>query len=39
VADQMNRRPRKTLGWMDPAEALAGLFSTASEQPGVAPTT
>ena len=37
VADQMNRRPRKTLGWQHPAEALARLFSTASE-PGVAPT-
>jgi len=39
VADEMNRRPRKTLGWMDPAEALAKLLSTASEQLGVAPTT
>ncbi len=39
VADEMNRRPRKTLGWMDPAEALAKLLSTASEQAGVAPTT
>lgn len=38
VADQMNRRPRKTLGWMHPAEALARLFSTALEQAGVAPT-
>jgi IS30 family transposase len=37
VADQMNRRPRKTLGWQHPAEALARLFSTASEA-GVAPT-
>jgi len=37
VADQMNRRPRKTLGWQHPAEALAHLFSTASEA-GVAPT-
>ncbi len=37
VADQMNRRPRKTLGWQHPAEALARLFSTASET-GVAPT-
>ena len=39
VTDQMNRRPRKTLGWMHPAEALDRLFSTASEQAGVAPTT
>jgi len=39
VADEMNRRPRKTLGWMDPAEALGRLFSTTSEQAGVAPTT
>ena len=39
VADQLNRRPRKTLGWMHPAEALDRLFSTASEQAGVAPTT
>ncbi len=39
VADQMNRRPRKTLNWLHPAEALDRLFSTASEQAGVAPTT
>jgi len=39
VADQMNRRPRKTLGWLQPAEALDRLFSTTSEQAGVAPTT
>jgi IS30 family transposase len=38
VADQMNRRPRKTLGWLHPAETLDRLFSTASEQTGVAPT-
>ena len=38
VADQMNRRPRKTLGWLEPAQALDRLFSTASEQAGVAPT-
>jgi len=37
VADQMNRRPRKTLGWLHPAETLARLFLTASEA-GVAPT-
>ncbi len=39
VADQMNRRPRKTLGWLHPAEALDRLFSSTSEQAGVAPTT
>jgi IS30 family transposase len=38
VAAQMNRRPRETLGWLKPAEALDRLFSSASEQPGVAPT-
>ncbi len=39
VAAQMNRRPRETLGWLRrPAQALGRLFSTASEQPGVAPT-
>ena len=27
VAAEMNRRPRKTLGWMNPAEALAGLLT------------
>ena len=36
VSAQMNRRPRKTLGWLRPAEALGRLFSTASEQAGVA---
>jgi IS30 family transposase len=38
VTDQMNRRPRKTLGWQNPAEALDRLFSNPSEQTGVAPT-
>ena len=38
VAAEMNRRPRKTLGWLRPAQALGRLFSTASEQAGVAPT-
>ncbi len=38
VAAQMNRRPRETLGWLRPAQALGRLFSTASEQPSVAPT-
>jgi IS30 family transposase len=36
VSAQMNRRPRKTLGWLRPAEALGRLFSTPSEQAGVA---
>jgi IS30 family transposase len=38
VAAQMNDRPRKTLGWLPPAEALGRLFSSTSEQPGVAAT-
>ena len=38
VAAQMNRRPRETLGWMRPAEALGRLISTASESAGVATT-
>jgi len=38
VAAQLNRRPRKTLGWFRPAQALGRLFSTASEQASVAPT-
>ena len=38
VATQMNRRPRETLGWMRPAEALGRLLSTASQSPGVATT-
>jgi transposase, IS30 family len=38
VAAQMNRRPRETLGWLRPAQALGRLFSTTSEQPSVAPT-
>lgn len=36
VAAQMNERPRKTLGWQRPAEALGRLISTTSEQRGVA---
>jgi IS30 family transposase len=39
VSAQMNRRPRKTLGWMNPAEALDRLLSTSSDQPRVATTT
>ena len=38
VAAQMNRRPRETLGWIRPAEALSRLLSTASESAGVATT-
>jgi transposase, IS30 family len=38
VAAQMNRRPRETLGWLRPAQALGRLFSSTSEQPRVAPT-
>ncbi len=38
VAAQLNERPRKTLGWVPPAEALGHLISTASEQAGVAMT-
>jgi transposase, IS30 family len=39
VAAQMNRRPRKTLGWLNPAEALNQLLSTSSNQPHGASTT
>lgn len=39
VAAQMNRRPRKTLGWKRPAQALRELLSTDPNQPGVASTT
>jgi len=38
VAAQMNRRPRETLGWTRPAEALGRLLSTASKSTGVATT-
>jgi IS30 family transposase len=38
VAAQMNRRPRETLGWTRPAEALGRLLSTASQLAGVATT-
>ena len=38
VSAQMNRRPRKTLGWINPAQALDRLLSAASDKPGVAPT-
>ena len=38
VAAQMNRRPRKTLGWIKPSHALWQLFSESSRQPLVAST-
>jgi IS30 family transposase len=38
VADQMNRRPRKTLGWDNPAEALSRLLSESSSEVRVATT-
>ncbi|MGH7763439.1 MAG: IS30 family transposase [Candidatus Dormibacteraceae bacterium] len=38
VAAQMNRRPRKTLGWVRPSHALWQLFSESSRQPPVAST-
>lgn len=38
VAAQMNRRPRKTLGWLKPREALAQLLSESPSQPLVAST-
>ena len=36
VADQLNRRPRQTLGWKNPAEALAELLSDPQTDDGVA---
>jgi IS30 family transposase len=38
VSAQMNTRPRKTLGWLNPAEALEQLLSAAPGQPSVAST-
>ncbi len=38
VAAQMNRRPRETLGWIRPAEALGRLISTPSDTASVATT-
>jgi IS30 family transposase len=38
VAAQMNRRPRETLGWIRPAEALGHLLSTTSDSASVATT-
>lgn len=38
VATQLNNRPRKTLGWKKPAEALDELLSNPTNPPGVAMT-
>lgn len=38
VADKLNTRPRKTLAWKTPAEALDALLSQPSKPPGVAST-
>jgi IS30 family transposase len=38
VATKLNRRPRQTLGWKTPAEALDELFSDPSKPPAVAST-
>jgi transposase, IS30 family len=38
IATELNGRPRKTLNWRTPAEALEKLLSQQSEPPGVAPT-
>ena len=38
IAAELNGRPRKTLNWRTPAEALEKLLSKQSEPPGVAPT-
>jgi transposase, IS30 family len=38
VAIEMNNRPRKTLDWKNPAEALDELLSQHDNNPGVAPT-
>jgi len=38
IAAQLNRRPRKTLNWRTPAEALDALLSGQSHPPGVATT-
>ena len=36
VAAELNNRPRKTLGWKTPAEALDALLSNPQSPPGVA---
>ena len=38
IAAELNGRPRKTLNWRTPAEALDKLLSEQSDPPGVAPT-
>ena len=38
IAAQLNRRPRQTLGWLRPAQALGRLLSTMSESAVVATT-
>jgi IS30 family transposase len=38
VSAEMNTRPRKTLGWLNPAEALEQLLSASPSQPSVAST-
>jgi IS30 family transposase len=38
IAAELNARPRKTLNWRTPAEAIEKLLSDQSEPPGVAPT-
>jgi transposase, IS30 family len=38
VSDEMNTRPRKTLGWLNPAQALQQLLSGVPSRPGVAST-
>jgi IS30 family transposase len=38
IASELNGRPRKTLNWRTPAEALDALLSPTSDPPGVAPT-
>jgi len=38
VAAEMNERPRKTLDWLEPREALAQLLLESSRQPSVATT-
>jgi IS30 family transposase len=38
VSDEMNRRPRKTLDWLEPHEVLAQLLSESPSQPAVAST-
>src|SRR6266705_1446484 len=38
VSAQMNRRPRKTLGWLRPSQALQRLLSDASQSANVAST-